>query len=163
MLSRLLLVLLTLVPSLALGEMYKCRRSDGMVVLTNIACGPADTVISIDGVSPKEIKRLQNAKNRMAAEEERVKAVAEERQRQQALEQRTRAQRAGAPAERVDCEIEHRGGKVQKIVTYSTAGNTYAINGQARSRAPSRGWIDGFARFSPEQMQRLLQQGLSKC
>ena len=68
-----------------------------------------------------------------------------------------------ATANEVRCEIEYRGGLVQKIIFYPVAGKTYAINGQARSRAASRGWVDGFNRFTPAQMQSLLKEGLSKC
>lgn len=69
---------------------------------------------------------------------------------------------AGTASE-VQCEIEYRGGLIQKIIFYPVEGKTYAINGQARGRAASRGWIDGFNRFTPAQMQSLLKEGLSKC
>jgi hypothetical protein len=63
----------------------------------------------------------------------------------------------------VECDIEFVSGFSQKIVTYREQGITYAINGQARSRATRNGWTDGKLVFSPEQMQNLLQEGLRTC
>jgi len=61
------------------------------------------------------------------------------------------------------CVTEYRAGLEKKIITVAASGKTYAINGQARDLAEKRGWIDGFTVFNPEQMQRLLKEGLARC
>lgn len=61
------------------------------------------------------------------------------------------------------CETTYSFGLEHIFITGTDETGTYAINGKARQVAASRGWIDGFRKFSPEQMQILLQIGLTKC
>jgi hypothetical protein len=49
------------------------------------------------------------------------------------------------------------------LVSAKENGQTYAINGSARSRVGSNGWQDGKVRFSSEQMLKLLNRGLAIC
>jgi len=97
MFPRLILMLLALAPSLASSEMYKCQRPDGMVVFANVACGSKDILISIDGVSASEIKRVENEKRRKATEQEQARAIAEEMQQKAAREERIKTERVAPP------------------------------------------------------------------
>jgi hypothetical protein len=49
------------------------------------------------------------------------------------------------------------------IVTATSGGIVYAINGKARTIAASQGWKDGKDHFEPADLQSLLQQGLQSC
>jgi hypothetical protein len=61
------------------------------------------------------------------------------------------------------CEVIVDQGYTKKIVSYQLGGRTYAINGHARSLTDTGIFIDGFERFSPDEMQMLLRRGLERC
>lgn len=61
------------------------------------------------------------------------------------------------------CDTSYTHGLRRVFITATDETGTYAINGTARGAAASRGWIDGYRKFSHDQMQILLQLGLSKC
>ena len=54
-------------------------------------------------------------------------------------------------------------GQSETLITWVTDKKTYAINGKARDKAASHGWVDGKTRFNAQQMQQYLSEGLSKC
>lgn len=64
----------------------------------------------------------------------------------------------------VRCERVHRHDLTERVVTYTTPeGKTYALNGYARIRARSRGWLNGSKELPPEQVAVLLRIGLELC
>jgi len=62
-----------------------------------------------------------------------------------------------------DCRVVVRDGTRFVYITASDETGTYAINGTARSVARAMGWIDGYTKFSAEQMKVLLEGGLKRC
>ena len=61
------------------------------------------------------------------------------------------------------CQVTYVSGLKQVYITAKDETGTYAINGTARALGAQRGWIDGYRKFTPEQMKILLQIGLNKC
>ena len=49
------------------------------------------------------------------------------------------------------------------VVTATSNGVVYAVNGTARSMADSQGWKDGKEEFEPSDLQDLLKQGMKNC
>ena len=49
------------------------------------------------------------------------------------------------------------------VVTATSEGFIYAVNGMARTMATSQGWKDGKDHFEAAELQSLLQQGMKNC
>ena len=49
------------------------------------------------------------------------------------------------------------------VVTATSEGTVYAVNGTARAMATSQGWKDGKDHFEVADLQSLLQQGIKSC
>lgn len=63
----------------------------------------------------------------------------------------------------LSCTVDYRGGLRLLFITIRVDGGTFAINGTARQHAARNGWIDAYNVLSPEEMNALLELGLSKC
>lgn len=63
----------------------------------------------------------------------------------------------------VYCEKKLVSGLEDTVIKYKIGNKIYAINGKARSRAEKNGWIDGFRKFSPDELQDILRIGLAAC
>ncbi|WP_322981286.1 ankyrin repeat domain-containing protein [Pseudomonas sp. C11] len=61
------------------------------------------------------------------------------------------------------CEVMGPGDLQVKLVTVVTEKGVVALNGSARARAESRGWIDGKTVYEPSELLRLTEEGLSRC
>lgn len=69
------------------------------------------------------------------------------------------AAQAATAADQVQCKQV--GSSI--VVTSSSGGSVYAINGAARSMAAAQGWKDGKERYEPSDLLALLQQGMKSC
>lgn len=69
------------------------------------------------------------------------------------------AAQASTAADQVQCK--KLGGSV--VVTSTSDGRVYAINGTARPMAAAQGWKDGKERYEPSELLALLQQGVKSC
>ena len=64
----------------------------------------------------------------------------------------------------VRCEKVRRHDLTEEIITYTSPdGKTFALNGYARARARSRGWINASRALPLQQTSTLLQRGLELC
>lgn len=61
------------------------------------------------------------------------------------------------------CEVMGPGDLQVKLITVVTEKGVVALNGTARARAESRGWIDGKTVYEPSELLRLSEEGLSRC
>lgn len=66
---------------------------------------------------------------------------------------------AATAADHVQCKKV--GGSI--VVTATSDGSVYAINGSARTMAAAQGWKDGKERYEPSELLTLLQQGVKSC
>lgn len=63
----------------------------------------------------------------------------------------------------VECTVKYVNGHEKKYIIYKENTRAYAINGTARDLVGTAGLADGLNRFSRNEMQILLQQGLKEC
>lgn len=74
------------------------------------------------------------------------------------------AEIAHADSSGLRCEKVRKHDWTERIITYvAPDGKIYALNGYARMRARSRGWLIASRELPPEQVSSLLQQGLDLC
>lgn len=96
---------------LAMGDMYKCVRLDGAVVLSNVACGKNETTISVNGVSSADIQRKEQARLRA------------ETDAKQAIEIQKVAERQRAD-EKLQADIRQLAAEKRQATSASTIGNS---------------------------------------
>lgn len=61
------------------------------------------------------------------------------------------------------CEVMDSGDLQVKLITVVTGTGVVALNGSARARVESNGWIDGKTVYEPSELLRLTKEGLSRC
>lgn len=62
---------------MASSDMHKCMNKNGVFVYSDVGCSQGDSLISVNGVSSEELKRIETEKKRIAAEKRKADAIAE--------------------------------------------------------------------------------------
>ena len=71
-----LFIVILITPLESMSDMHKCRNKNGTVIYSDVGCSQGDILISVNGVSAEEIKRLELEKRRIAAEKIQADAAA---------------------------------------------------------------------------------------